>query len=185
MNDWDIIELFWQRSEQALTEVSRKFGSYCRSIAWNLLGNAEDVGECLNDTWLAAWNRIPPDRPAALAVYLGRITRNIAMDRYDYNHAKKRNRDLDLLLSELDECARPCNSAEQEYAQGEVSRLISRFLRDQEPQKRAVFIRRYWYADPIRVIAAQAGMSESKVKSMLFRLRKSLKQFLENEGVRL
>lgn len=185
MNEQDMIDLFWQRSERAVIEASEKFGSYCRRIAWNLLKNREDVEECLNDTWLAAWNRIPPDRPDRLSVYLGRITRNIALDRYDYNHAKMRNKNLNRLLSELDECAVWADSAEVQYEKGETARLISRFLWEQEQQKRVLFIRRYWYGDTIRSIAAVTGMSESHVKSLLFRMRKSLKMYLEQEGAPL
>ncbi len=183
MNNQEIIELFWQRSEQAIEETAAKFGAYCRSIAWNLLGNMEDVKECLNDTWLAAWSQIPPDRPRNLSIYLGRITRNIALDRWDYHHARKRDCQMVQLLSELQECVMTADSAERQYEAGEAARLISRFLREQEPEKRAVFIRRYWYADSIRTIATEGKTSESYVKSLLFRMRKSLREYLEQEGV--
>lgn len=182
MNDQDIIELFWQRSEDAIHEVKVKFSKYCQAIAWNLLGNVEDVEECLNDTWFAAWNRIPPERPVKLAVYLGRITRNIAMDRYDYNHATKRKGNFDQMLSELEECAVTVDSAQKQYEDGETARLISRFLKEQEALKRVIFIRRYWYGDSIAMIAGQFAMSQSKVKSMLHRMRKALKAYLECEG---
>ena len=183
MNNQEIIELFWQRSERAITETAARFGVYCRSIAWNLLGNREDVGECLNDTWPAAWNQIPPDRPRNLAIYLGRITRNIALDRYDYYHAKKRDCQMSQLLSELQECTAAVDSAEQVYVAGEASRLISQFLREQELERRTIFIRRYWYGDSIRTIAKNTKTSESYVKSLLFRMRKSLREYLEQEGV--
>lgn len=183
MNNQDIIELFWQRSEQAIHETASKFTSYCYTIAWNLLGNAEDVKECLNDTWLAAWNRIPPERPVNLAVYLGRITRNIAMDRYDYYHADKRNCDLNQVLSEMEECTVTVDSVQKQYEEGETARLISRFLIEQEMKKRVMFVRRYWYGDSISIIAERFGMSQSKVKSILYRMRKALKVYLEEEGV--
>lgn len=182
MNDQDIIELFWARSEDAILEAAAKFSTYCQAIAWNLLGNAEDVKECINDTWFAAWNRIPPERPVRLAVYLGRITRNIAMDRYDYNHAAKRKCNFGQMLSELEECAVTVDSAQKQYEDGETARLISRFLKAQEAQKRIIFIRRYWYGDSIAMIAGQLAMSQSKVKSMLHRMRKALKVYLEREG---
>lgn len=183
MEDEKIVDLFWERSESAIIETAKKYGQYCKTIAINILGNSEDAKECENDAYHALWNTIPPNRPSVLKAYLGRILRNIAIDKYDYNTAQKRNSKFDLILSELEECIVSPANVELQYEQGEIAKRISEFLWTIDKENRIVFVRRYWYSDSISSIAAQFGMSESKVKSMLFRMRNRLKIYLEKEGV--
>lgn len=183
MDDERIIDLYWERSESAIQETDFKYGRFCKSVAVNILKDQEDAVECINDTYLAAWNSMPPQRPSKLKAFLGRIARNIAFDRYDYNAAKKRNREMNLILSELEDCLASPFSVEEEAQAGETAELISMFLKNLEQESRIVFIRRYWYSESILDIARRFHMSESKVKSMLFRVRNKLKDYLVKEGV--
>lgn len=184
MNDEEIIDLYWNRSEEAIMQTSYKYGSYCKAIAFNVLHNQNDVEECVNDTYYAAWNAIPPNKPDKLKLFLGRLTRNIACDRYDYNKAKKRNKEFDLILSELDEVLyKPEDDVEGQYDKVETSRLINSFLHNIDDETRNIFICRYWYCDSISKIAKRFYCSESKIKSLLFRTRNKLKIFLNSEGV--
>lgn len=182
MTDQTIIDLFWQRSEDAIRNTSQKYGKYLTKIAMNILNCYEESEECVNDTYFSAWKQIPPDHPQKLLPYLGRITRCLALNRYDYLAAKKRNAEFTLQLSELEECLTGMDSAEAQYESGEVASAISAFLRTQNPDVRNIFIRRYWYSDNIAEIASRFNMSESKVKSTLFRTRNRLKKYLESEG---
>ncbi len=183
MDDEMIINLYWERSEAAITETANKYGRYCRAIAFNILSNNADAEECENDTYMAAWNSMPPTRPNKLLAFLGRLTRNIALDRYDYNKAKKRNGEFDTLLSELGDIIFSQIDVEEEYEAKEVSKFISEFLHGSNVENRVIFLRRYWFSDSINDISVQFGMSESKVKSILYRMRKKLKKYLEKEGV--
>lgn len=182
MTDQTIIDLFWQRSEDAIRNTSQKYGKYLTKIAMNILNYYEESEECVNDTYLAAWEQIPPDRPQKLLPYVGRITRCLALNRYDYLTAQKRNVEFTLQLSELEECFTGTASIETQYESGEVASSISSFLKMQSPDVRNIFIRRYWFSDSITEIASRFHMSESKVKSTLFRTRKRLKKHLESEG---
>lgn len=182
MTDQTIIDLFWQRSEDAIRNTSQKYGKYLTKIAMNILNYYEESEECVNDTYLAAWEQIPPDRPQKLLPYLGRITRCLALNRYDYLTAQKRNIEFTLQLSELEECLMGVDSIETQYESGEVASVISAFLRMQNSDVRNIFIRRYWFSDSITEIASRFNMSESKVKSTLFRTRNRLKKHLESEG---
>jgi len=184
LEDDKIIDLYLERSEIAIYETSMKYGNYCRTIAFNILSNSEDVEECENDTYIAAWNTIPPTRPQKLSSFLGRLTRNIALDRFDYNTAKKRNGKFDKILSELDEVLGTTSySPEMQYESQEISRLINEFLLNIDSKTRKLFVRRYWYCDSIAIIAIRFNFSESRVKSTLFRTRHKLKEFLSKEGV--
>ena len=183
MQDNEIIALYWARAEGAIAETAKRYGSYCYAIAWNILHRQEDAEECENDTWLAAWNTMPPARPQKLATFLGRLTRNIALDRYDYNTAQKRGGEFPLVLSELSECIAAVDNVEKQVEAQETADCISTFLRTQSKISRMVFVRRYWYADSIADIAKRFGMRESRVKSMLFRTRNKLRDYLEAEGV--
>ncbi len=186
MDDNQIVDLYWVRSESAITESSKKYSRYCRSIAMNILANTEDAEECVNDTFLKAWNSMPQNRPALLSSYLGRITRNLALNIYKKRKAEKRGGgEMELILNELEDCLSSKSSVEDELEMDQIGKLISRFLRKLPEESRTVFVRRYWYSDSIASIAAQYGMSESKVKSILFRCRNKLKLFLESEGVAL
>ena len=183
MEDNKIIELYWNRHEIAISETAQKYGNYCRSIAFNILANNEDTDECVNDTYLNAWKAIPTQRPNFLRVFLGRITRNIAFDKYDYYHAQKRNIDFNVLLSELEECISSSNDVESSFEKGEIAKAISDFLCSESSENRNIFIRRYWFSDSISTISASFKMKESKVKTILFRIRNRLKIYLEKEGI--
>ncbi|HIW58066.1 MAG TPA: sigma-70 family RNA polymerase sigma factor [Firmicutes bacterium] len=185
MEDKRIIDLYFKRDESAIAETAFKYGGLVRSIARNILRSDADAEECENDVYNAAWNAIPPERPENFSAFLGRITRNIALDRYDYNTAAKRNGSFDLILSELEECISSRETTESEYEQKLIAEYIDKFLRQLDYTKRVVFIRRYWYADGIRDISDRYGYSESKVKSMLSRCRKQLKKYLERNGITL
>lgn len=185
MEDHAIVELYWARTESAISETAKKYGRYCKVIAHNILSTEEDSEECLNDTWLGAWNAMPDQRPSRLRAFLGRITRNLALDRLDYKNAAKRNNTMSLILSELEECISSPDDVEDAFDAGETAAAISAFLRTLEPDHRNVFLRRYWYADSIREVAMRFGMSESKVKSMLHRIRGQLKSCLLKEGISL
>lgn len=149
MEDEQIIDLYWKRSETAISETAGKYGRILRQIAFRILRNHEDAGECENDTYAAAWNAMPPAYPKSLLAFLGRLARNIALDRYDYNRAKKRNGEFDLLLSELEECLASKETVETEMEAGYVAGLISNFLRGLDADERCMFLRRYWYSDSI------------------------------------
>lgn len=182
MTDQTIVELFWQRSEDAIKNTDEKYGKYLTKIAMNVLGHHEEAEECVNDTYFSAWKQMPPDRPQKLSAYLGRITRCLALNRYDYLTAQKRNAEFTLQLSELEECLTGKASVEAQYEAGEVAAAISAFLRAQNADIRNIFIRRYWFSDSIADISECFSMSESKVKSLLFRTRNRLRKYLESEG---
>ena len=184
MTDADIVTLYWARDEQAIAQTAQKFGAYCRKIAMNLLGNQEDAEECENDTWMAAWNSMPQNRPDKLAPYLGRITRNLALDLRERQNAKKRGGgQTEAVLEELEFCLPAGDHTAQEVESAETARSISAFLRSQPEQARNIFIRRYWYCDATADIAKRYGIGESKVRVTLHRMRTKLKAYLEKEGV--
>ena len=186
MEDAKIIDLYWARQEAAILETDKKYGNYCRSISLHILKNQEDCEECVNDTWLRAWDTMPPKRPDFLAAFLGKITRNLSISRYRLSHAQKRGGgEMDLLLLELEECLPSEKSVEEEIEGKETARSIDRFLYGIEEESRNIFIRRYFYVDSVKEIADRFGISESKVKSQLFRTRNRLREHLEREGVAL
>ena len=184
LEDSKIIDLYWARKEQALTETDAKYGNYCRTIARNILRNFEDTEECVSDTWLHAWNSMPPQRPGILSAFLGRITRNLSFDRCKYQQAAKRGGGaLPLALDELGECIPAAGRVEHELEQKELAAAIDRFLRTLPEKDCNLFLRRYWYVDSISVIADRYGMKENTVKSILFRTREKLRKFLGEEGI--
>ncbi len=186
MNDKKIIDLYWKRSEDAISETANKYGGYCHSIAYHILHNKEDSEECVNDTYLRAWNAMPPKRPNCLSAFLGKIVRNLSFDRYDgYTAEKRGGGEIPLALEELESCIPSSFDTEQAVDELALADMLNRFLSKTKPQARIWFVRRYWYLDPVKEIAAAFGVSESKVKMTLLRLRKKLKQFLEEEGVRI
>lgn len=186
MEDHAIIALFWAREERALEETAHKYGSFCRSIAYNILCNREDTEECVNDTWLRAWNSMPPQRPSILSSFLGKITRNLSLDRFKVSRAAKRGGgQLPLALDELGDCVSGGESVEDQLAMKELSRLLDRFLRDLPERECCIFLRRYWFVDSIREIALRYQMAEGSVKSTLYRTQQKLRLFLEKEGVAL
>lgn len=184
LEDSKIIDLYWARKEQALAETDAKYGSYCRTIARNILRNFEDTEECVSDTWLHAWNSMPPQRPGILSAFLGRITRNLSFDRCKYRQAAKRGGGaLPLALDELGECIPSAQRVEYALEQKELAAAIDRFLRTLPEKDCNLFLRRYWYVDSISVIADRYGMKENTVKSILFRTREKLRKFLGEEGI--
>jgi len=179
-----ILDLYWARNESAVGKTAEKYGAYCLAIAGNILQNRADAEECVNDTYLKAWEAIPPQRPQILGSFLGRITRNLALNKYKEQRTQKHGGgEVALLLSELEDCIPSASSVEGEYESQTVVEAIKACLHSLSGESRNVFIRRYWYADPVKEIAARFEMSESKVKSLLFRARKTLKNHLEKEGV--
>lgn len=184
MNDNEILDLYWSRSESAISATSEKYGAYCHAVSFNILHNDEDAEECVNDTYMNAWNAIPPNRPNRLKTYLGKITRNLSLSRYRKYSAEKRGfGQMPLALSELEECVPAGDTVAQAVEDKVLLESIEKFLYALPEQRRNVFIRRYWYLYSIQEIAKAYGMSESKVASLLFRLRNSLRAHLEKEGI--
>lgn len=180
--DQKIIDLYWNRSENAITETAVKHGRYCTSIAYGILKSREDAQECVSDAYLMAWNAIPPRRPADLGTYLGKITRNLSIDRLrTRNRDKRGGGEMPLALEELEEVVVGSDSPENEAIRKELAASMNRFLRELTVQERYVFVRRYWYLDSLADIAKNTGFSGSKVASMLFRLRGRLKKQLIKE----
>ena len=184
MDDNKIIELYWNRSEKAISETATKYGGYCYTIAYNILSNSEDSEESVNDTWLAAWNTMPPKRPKLLAAFLGKMTRYISLDRWKNRTAAKRGGgEVPLVLEELEECISGEDSVERECLQKEFAMMMNLFLENLPETERKVFLCRYWYMDSIEDIAERFSFSESKVTSMLHRTRGKLRKMLEQEGI--
>lgn len=183
MEDEKIIELYWERNQTAICETEQKYGRYCGRIAHNILHDAGDAEECLNDTWLRAWNAMPTERPGILSAFLGAITRNLSLDCYRRKHSAKRGGGvMPYIYDELRDCA----GGEEPFhhvARGELAAAVNRFLADMEKESRVIFVRRYWYMDGIGEIAERLAVSESKVKSSLFRSRKRLYDYLKKEGL--
>lgn len=183
MEDQAIIELYWKRSQQAITETSDKYGSRLESLSMNILHDNEDAKECVNDTYHATWNTLPPEKPDFFFAYLAKLTRHFSFGKYDYYHAKKRDTTIVELSEELENCLPAPNDYEAKLDSEEIGRALSDFLYAQTPEMRMIFVRRYWYTDSIRDIAVSYNLSESKVKSMLFRMRGKLREYLEKEGI--
>lgn len=186
MEDSLIIDLYFQRSEEAISATADKYGNYCFSIARNILSDHSDSEEAVNDTYLAAWKAIPPHIPQSLAAFLGRITRRISITRWQAAHAAKRGGgEVPLALEELSGCIPSPMDVQQELEAAELTKLLDTFLRSLPRTERRVFLCRYWHLDSISDIAGQFGFSQSKVKSMLFRTRNKLRTLLEKEGISL
>lgn len=184
MEDREIIELYFRRSERAIEETSKKYEGYCYQIAYNILKSREDSNECLNDTWLSAWNAIPPSRPSRLSSYLGKITRNLALNVYQKEHRKKRgNGQVDVAYEELEMVLSGENPPEDQMELKFLTECMNRYLETLSVTKRMVFVGRYWYFESIEQIAEHLGISQSKVKTTLSRVRKGLKEYLEKEGI--
>ena len=184
MEDSQIIDLYWARLEQAIQETDTKYGGYCRAIAHNILKSMEDSEECVSDTWLRAWNAMPPQRPSVLSAFLGRITRNLSLDRYKAARAEKRGgSSFPAALDELSECVPAGGSVEQTMDERELGQAIDRFLRTIPEKQCSLFLRRYWYVDTIAEIAVRYGLSESAVQMRLSRTRAKLCTYLEKEGI--
>jgi len=182
LEDSKIIALFYARSEQAVAELSQKYGALCRKIASNILNNDLDAEECVNDAFYAAWTSIPPQNPNPLKSYISRVTRNLAITKYHANKAKKRNSIYDVALDELEECIPSYHDVETEITEKELTRSLENFLDTLDKESRVMFIRRYWYSDSISEIAERFQISNNNVTVKLSRIRKKLKKYLEKEG---
>ena len=183
LEDKEILELYWARSEQAILETGRKYGAAVKRVAWNILADAQESEECVNDTWLAAWNCIPPRRPDPLLTYLCKIARNLALNRRRSNFARKRNSSFDLALEELEDVLSGSCGPERDYEARELAEAVNGFLSALSREDRLAFLRRYWYGDPVKRIAAGLGLGEHQVSVRLSRIRKKLKNYLEKEGL--
>ena len=186
MKDSEIVDLYLSRDEAAISASQRRYGGYCYSIAYGILNKREIAEECLNDTWLRAWNTIPPQKPEKLGLFLGKIIRNLSFDRYKAGKAQKRGEgELSLILDELAECVSSPESVEQSILNKELSRAISDFLLTLPVRECNIFLLRYWYSKSLREIDDCFAVKENVIKTSLFRSRKKLKGFLEKEGVML
>jgi len=184
MDDRRIIELYNERSEAAISETADKYGKYCHYVAYNILFNEQDSEECVNDTWFRAWNTIPPQQPNRLSTFLGKITRNLALDKYKYyNREKRGGGQTALVLDELNECLPASESTEQTVNGRLLIEVLNDFLRSLPAEKRQMFVRRYWYLSSISEIAKDYDISESNTKVILLRIRSKLKKVLEKEGI--
>lgn len=182
MEDAEIVELYLTRDERAIRETGSKYGRLCYRVAFGILRDPEDSEECVNDTYLNTWNAIPPARPVSFSAFLCKIARNLSLKRLDYELAQKRSPELLTSFEELEEVLAD-DQIGRELEDREIGRAISRFLRQEKPEARNVFIRKYWFLDPIETIAQDYGFSEGKVKTMLHRTRKRLKAYLQKEGI--
>lgn len=186
MEDKEIVRLFWNREEQAISVTAEKYGAYCKVIAINILGNREDAGECVNDTFLNAWNSIPPARPENLATYLGKLTRNLALNQYYKNRAQKRGAgQFAVVLEELEEVVSHKENPETAFEEQELRSAINAFLAMLPMEKRNLFLCRYYYADSITAIAEHFKMTENNVSVSLNRIRKKLHKYLTERGFEL
>ncbi|MGN0713335.1 MAG: RNA polymerase sigma factor [Anaerovoracaceae bacterium] len=184
--DAQILQLFEQRSEEAISAATLQYGGLCRQIAMNILGNAEDAEECVNDPWLAVWNRIPPEQPRSLTAYICRIVRNLSMDRMDYLRAGKRDAAATSPLKALMELQQDVSVTDlhlESVSEDVFRNAFNGFLAELPKEMRQVFVRRYWFGDSLAQLSVLTGFTESKLKSMLHRMRKGLRQRLEEEGV--
>lgn len=184
MEDARIVELFWARSEKAIEEASSKYGKYCYAIAHSILANSEDAEESVNDTYLKAWNCMPPHRPTVLSAFLGKITRRVSIDKWRRRTAEKRGGgEMAEVLEELSTGVPSSQGVEREIETAELAKELNGFLKSISPIQRQVFTCRYWYLDSIADISRQFGFSEGKTKMMLYRTRKRLMKYLVKRGV--
>ncbi len=177
MEDQDIIELYFARDEEAIRETAEKYGRYCEGIAQAILGDRSDAEECVNDTYLRTWNSIPPRRPASLKAFLGKITRNLSIDRYRRRHTARGGGHMDIMLSELSSCL-----PAPEEGRSPLSDLLDEFLAELEPLDRRLFMGRYWHAYPVNRLAEGYGMTPNAVSLRLHRVRERLRAYLTERG---
>lgn len=183
MQDEKIVELYWNRDESAIRETQEKYENYLYKIAYNILSDKEDSNESVNDTYLAAWNSMPPHKPNVLSTYLGKLTRRISIDIFrKRNRIKRQASEYALSLNELEECLSDDNSPEKDYEAQILGEAINTFLRTLSADARNVFIGRYYFLDSVKDVANYCGISESKAKTLLHRTRNSLREYLEKEG---
>jgi RNA polymerase sigma-70 factor (ECF subfamily) len=185
MHDENIIQLFFERSEQAIGELDKKYGRVCHSVAYNILNNRQDAEECVNDAYLGTWNAIPPERPNPLLAFVCKIVRNLSLKRYEQNTAVKRNSRYDVAMEELEGCLASSVTVEEEIEARELTEIIQSFLDSLTKENRVIFLRRYWFSDSYADIARQVGISEKNVSVRLTRLRKDLRKYLMEREVLL
>lgn len=183
MDDREIIKLFFERSEEAITELSDQYGAVCSKIAFNILNNQQDAEECVNDAYLGVWNTVPPQNPNPLLSYVCRIVRNLAVKKYHSNTAIKRNSIYDIALTEIENCFPSSMTADDEFNAAETAQIIDNFLATLNQENRIIFIRRYWYSDSIEDIAKQFNTSSHNISVRLSRTREKLRKHLLKEGV--
>lgn len=185
MDDKDIVNLYLQRNEDAISETQKKYGSFCFMIARNILSTHEDIEECVNDTWISAWNKIPPIIPKSLKAFLGKIVRDISLSRYRANHAKKRYNGMEIMLDELEECIPSDFSVEESIEFKELSEILNEWLRTLSREEMTLFVKRYYYGDPIKKLAKEQGLSENQMSQKMMKLRKMFKTYLTQKEVLL
>lgn len=183
--DDDIIEMFFARSEDAITALDDKYGKACRQISFNIVNNDQDAEECVNDSYLGTWNAIPPARPSPLLAFVAKIVRNISLKLYWRNSAAKRNSAFTVAYEELEGCLSAVDTIDEEMEAAELARLIEGFLQALSGENRVIFMRRYWFSDSLRDIAELTGLSEKNVSVRLARIRAGLRKYLNDEGVSL
>lgn len=182
MDDSMIIEMYWQRKQNAIEETDKKYGKYCFTIADNILNSKEDSDECVNDTWLRTWNAIPPKKPDKFRIFLGKITRNLAFDKYKSRHASKRNGEMLYILGELSECISDGNTTDDEVDMKLLAESINSFLKTIGQRDRAVFLKRYFYAESVIKIAESMNITPNNASAILSRTRNKLREHLAKEG---
>jgi RNA polymerase sigma-70 factor (ECF subfamily) len=184
MEDRQIVDLYWQRSEEAIPATAAKYGAYCRTIANNILANDEDAEECVNDTWFSAWNSMPDNRPTLLGSYLGKLTRWLSLTRLrERGRLKRGGGEPSLALEELAEVIADGTDVEHEVELRELNAALRRFLKQLNETERDVFLSRYWFLLPVKDIAARLGFRTGKVSTMLHRTRRKLQSYLKEEGL--
>jgi RNA polymerase sigma-70 factor (ECF subfamily) len=183
MEDLQIIEMYWLRDEAAISETDKKYGRLLHSIANNILSKCQDAEETVSDTYSKAWDAMPPQRPKFLAAYLGRITRNISINYWHKNRAKKRDCNAEILLSELNNCIPSTQNVEEEMETRELTKVINGWLRSLSQDDRVLFMKRYWYGDAVKDLAIECGTTPNKLVGRIYRLRQSLRNVLESEGI--
>lgn len=182
MEDREIVALYWQRSERAVAETDAKYGAFCRAVALDLLSVREDAEECVNDAYQAAWESMPEEKPDKLRAWLGRVVRNLSVDRWRKNHRQKRYAGLETLLSELDDCVPSAEDVERTVEAAELGRAIDAWLRTLPEDDARLFLRRYWNGTPLQTLAKERGVAPNKLAQKMYRLRLGLKAALEKEG---
>ena len=184
MEDYRIVDLYWERSERAIYETQAKYEKMLSGISLSLLHSEQDAEECVNDTYVSAWNQMPEDRPIYLGAYLSKIIRALSISKFRSRHRSKRG-GFENLCAELDECVPDNCSIEEQYENGRLTELINRFLGELSEEKRAIFVRRYFYSDSVEAIAKRIGVSVPKVKITLYRMREDLRELLQKEAMPL
>ena len=182
LSDKDIVALFNERDEKALSAVSSKYGSYCETVVRNILHDPQDTEECLNDTWLKAWESIPPEKPRNLGGFLVKIAKNISLNRYSLQHTQKRGSgEIPLVMDELSECVADKNNVEKTFEQKLITNAVNEFLKTLSPEKRDIFVLRYWYCLPVAEIARKVGLNRSNTSVILSRTRRGLTAYLKKK----